>query len=291
MISAHGFNMKCSIKDKKLSISVIDNIPVTEMIAQNKESIDSDKWINTVACPTTSMSSNITCTINDLKLFPKVLKIILVTDMEDIVGKLWLYHCFENHGAKDIATTQNKDNGRFELTWEHYEWDNLYWNKDIINITNVNKTVTERVTPKVSTSSILSYEYRNVKSSDTYEFCIETTFFSPFEAETTDQIVSKCIIKSSIAFDNSKSDDGSSLSAPLIAVGIGIALLLVLCIAFLIYNKKCKQGGDHDFDMNKHGEEEQLNAAGNDVEMGESSDPKVENKNLIDNNESNGENA
>ncbi|XP_057296398.1 uncharacterized protein LOC130625338 [Hydractinia symbiolongicarpus] len=254
-------NVSCKANAKHIVFTAPTDVNMFNMTLYVRL-IGEKKWIYQPGC-TSSIANKLVCPNKLIRNAPYLnIKTTQKTGTNTTTTDyfLWLYKCYINHGVKQITITQNAWDG-FEIKWNHYSWDDKFIHTDRVIVKNKNKSHSSDVTKQM-------FRFSKVHINNVYNICIETTF--PFSEKKflniTNQVMSRCI--SITTPKKHQQDESSNLKTPLVAVGIGIVLLVMLCIIFVVYNKKCKQGGDHDYDMNQ----DEALAAGDkieDVEMQE----------------------
>jgi len=162
--------------------------------------------------------------------------------------ELWFYECYENHGVRDIAKA-SVDWNSFVVTWSHYDMDENFVKEDEITVIDADNKVLHQTVNGQNKEQ--SYRFTKASPLTNYTVCVKTTFFK-FATDTSatrdQETEHRCVHLRTAAQPKEK---GTNLKTTLLAVGIGILCLVLLCMIFVVYNKRCKQGGDHDYDMNK----------------------------------------
>ena len=165
--------------------------------------------------------------------------------------ELWFYDCYDKHGVKEIQTDKVEWNS-FVVTWSHYEMDeNFVKNDEITVIDTDNNKVIHQIVNDQDNEQI--FRFTKATTLTNYTVCVKTTFFK-FATDTSkakeQETGDRCVHLRTVARQLTE-EKGTNLKTTLLAVGIGILCLVLLCLVFVVYNKRCKQGGDHDYDMNK----------------------------------------
>lgn len=165
--------------------------------------------------------------------------------------EFWYYTCFENHGVKKL-TVSNVTWNKFTVQWEHYNNDENFIMSDRIVIVN---WATGKENNVKGDEAKRAYTYNQAIDSTEYNVCVTTVFFGSLTDDSSATTLNlekitpeKCVNVTTSAAPTTSTTDWK---APVLAVGIGALCLVLLCLVFVVYNKKCKQGGDHDYDMNK----------------------------------------
>lgn len=171
---------------------------------------------------------------------------------KNMTEELWFYNCFKDHGVRYMSAKTDRWN-QITVQWKHYNVDQNFIKNDMIKIVDLVTREHMQVDSKKIDEKLNVYKYNSAQGNTTYDVCIWTIFYGSFDSngtisqfqKTTDE---KCMNVTTPAKPPPSSTD---LKVPLLAVGIGVLCLILICVMFVVYNKKCKQGGDHDYDMNR----------------------------------------
>lgn len=247
-----AFDLKCSATENDLTFSVTNTASsIQNILFKHKTPNPGDPWILEGGCNFME-GRDLVCSNKDRATRPQSFRIeIQFSDNTQASRELWYYDCYQKHGVTSIDVTNVAWN-KFTITWNHYDIDAIFMKEDVINITN--KDTGKHVHRQVhNQKNAQTYTYDNVKPFSNYTVCVRSKFFGFLKGSTERVTKEKCVDVTTRKepIDNRTKEEGTDLKTPLLAVGIGILCLVLLCLLFIIYNKKCKQGGDHDYDMNK----------------------------------------
>lgn len=262
---SHGNpRIKCSASDASLNFTIIDTGNTANKLetfaVSSKTSTPRDPWVKQDDCKRAdNVSNKIQCSGNrrnnaqNFKI-DWAYKEDNNGNITKRVEEVWFYNCFDKHGVRTISAASHRWN-EFVVRWKHYKTDQNFIKKDMIKVVDVKTGEFLQLHRENEKDDINVYKHKNAQGGVTYNVCIWTIFYGSLDSnltlpqfeKTTDE---KCVNVTTPAKpppENSSTD----LKAPLLAVGIGILCLILICVMFVVYNKKCKQGGDHDYDMNK----------------------------------------
>lgn len=250
LISA--FDLGCSANPNELTFSVTNSEKTIESIQfKHKTPNPGDPWIQEQGCNFFE-GNTLVCTNKDRAIRPQSFRIdLFFTDQTNTSKELWYYDCYRQHGVVMVNLTSIEWN-EFTITWQHFNIDSIFMKEDIITINN---TDTGRQVHRQghNQKNAKVFTYSDAKPATNYTVCVRANFFSFLKGNSERDTKEKCIhltTKDEPA-DKITKEEGTDLKTPLLAVGIGVLCLVLLCLLFIIYNKKCKHGGDHDYDMNK----------------------------------------
>ena len=251
IITADGFGSDTSMNSLSLAVRATNR--GSPWIWQNN-CIATDKN-NTIECPRKDM--------NNAQYFNVTSNFLQNNIATTSNAPLWLYDCYKQHGVQKIEQVTNTYSG-FYIEWTHLPWDDSFIKNDVVNISGQTLNTSYQIDVKSS-----SLSFKEVVIGASYKVCVKTTFYAPitFTVKILQKLTSKTCITITTP-DHPDDPEESSFKKPLMAVGIGIAVLFILIFVFIMYNKKCKQGGDHDYDMNK--DEELVEENGTGIELPES---------------------
>ena len=249
-----AFDLKCTASKNDLRFSVTnanDSKNIQSIQFKHKTPNPGDPWIAEDGCNFLE-GNELVCSNKNRASRPQSFRIdLLFTDKTDESRELWYYDCYQQHGVSVVNVTGAEWN-KFTIVWRHFDIDAIFMKEDVINITNTNTgRLVHRQVHNQKNAQV--YTYSDADPSTNYTVCVRAKFFgflkgSAAERDTKDKCVR--LTTKEEPSDNRTKEEGTDLKTPLLAVGIGILCLVLLCLLFVIYNKKCKQGGDHDYDMN-----------------------------------------
>ena len=250
--TTQAFNLKCSATANDLTFTVTNTTsPIQNIKFKHKTPNLGDPWILQSNCMFRE-GQDLVCPNKDRATRPQSFRIELqLSDNTNAFRELWYYDCYKQHGVTNVNLTHVAWN-KFTIVWNHYDIDAIFMKEDVINITN--KDTGEHVhRQKNNQKNAQTYTYDNTEPNTNYTVCVRAKFFGFLKGSTERVTKEKCVDLTTRKepIDNRTKEKGTDLKTPLLAVGIGILCLVLLCLLFIIYNKKCKQGGDHDYDMNK----------------------------------------
>ena len=240
----HNGKVRCSSTEEFIELSISTNFteePTVEIRASNINS----QWHLQGGCEKVN-GSILKCrrnTMNNSQYF----RINTSTTFE----LLWLYNCYKAHGVNSIKISEETWHS-FNIKWFYYNWDDQFLKEETISITDVSANITYSENIEISSNNSYSFHKGTIKT--LYYVCIKTTYITSLALFEDASDVIKTVCKNVTTTEKSQELSeqlSSSLKTSLLVVGIGVVVLLILFILFIIYNKKCKAGGDHNFDMNK----------------------------------------
>eukprot|EP00111_Clytia_hemisphaerica_P022549 TCONS_00066284-protein len=244
--TVYSFDLSCfALKETgKVHFQISSGRAIENIHFSTKTPNIGDPWIQEKGCQLIE-SSELECPNDDRKTRPQSFRIdVTFTDNTNSSKELWYYDCYKKHGVESLKMS-NVEWNSFDIEWEHYAIDDIFIKDDFVSITD-DETLKVIKEEKNYKKQVLSYTSAGPDSN--YTVCVGTKFYSFLKGSAERDTKEKCI---TVTTPGKPKDETTDLKTPLLAVGIGILCLVLLCLIFVIYNKKCKPGGDHGYDMNK----------------------------------------
>lgn len=244
-VQIHSSKVECTANDEFIKLALTnftsENITTLEIRAFNSKS----QWHLQVGCEKTNQSI-LKCqrsSMNNSQYFR-----INTTKSYEL---LWLYDCYKIHGVKLIKVTKQTWK-HFNIKWFYHQGDDQFLKEETLSIRDLTTNKNYSVNIQISSNNLYKFDSGTINTQ--YRICIKTTYIAPlilFE-DAKDVVLTTCQdISFTEVLPNNLGGSSSSLKTTLLVVGIGVVVLFMIFLLFIIYNKKCKAGGDHNFDMNK----------------------------------------